>query len=176
MTSRPWRLLAGLLLLAACDDMSNQEKVESYEPSELFADGSGIRPPPEGSVARDEPDRDAPTPARVDLPLPRRGEERYGIYCTPCHGRVGDGRGMIVARGFPQPSSFHIERLRAAPARHIYDVITHGYGAMYAYGMRVIPADRWAIAAHIRSLQLSQNAAVAALPEEDRQQLERQAP
>jgi mono/diheme cytochrome c family protein len=87
-----------------------------------------------------------------------RGRERYNIYCSPCHGRTGDGNGMIVQRGFPQPPSFHLDRLRTAADGHFYDVITNGFGAMYSYANRVKPDDRWAIAAYIRALQLSRNA------------------
>lgn len=168
--------IAGMLLLAACDDMSNQEKVESYEPSDLFADNVGMRAPPPGTVALNQADEPVVMPVRADAALLARGAERFGIFCTPCHGRIGDGRGMIVARGFPQPPSLHIERLRNAPARHLYDVIGNGYGAMYSYDARVSPADRWAIVAHIRALQLSQNVSAAALPAEMRGDLDRAVP
>ncbi len=90
-----------------------------------------------------------------------RGRERFNIYCAVCHGATGDGNGMIVQRGFPQPPSFHDQRLRDAPAGHFVDVITNGYGVMYSYASRVAPEDRWAIAAYIRALQLSQHAASA---------------
>jgi mono/diheme cytochrome c family protein len=101
-----------------------------------------------------------------------RGHERYNIYCSPCHGRLGDGRGMIVQRGFQQPPSFHIDRLRQAPVGHFFDVITNGFGAMYSYASRIKPEDRWAIVAYIRALQLSQNATTNDLSVEDRQKLE----
>ena len=105
---------------------------------------------------------------RADL---ERGRERYNVYCTPCHDYTGGGRGMIVQRGFPQPPSYHIQRLRDEPAGHFFEVMTNGYGAMFSYAARVDPADRWRIAAYIRVLQLSQNAKVQDVPEADRQNL-----
>ena len=105
-------------------------------------------------------------PPPVTLALIERGQDRFGIYCTPCHSELGDGNGMIVQRGFPAPPSYHIDRLRAAPVQHFYDVITNGYGVMYSFAYRVQPADRWAIAAYIRALQRSQNATVADLTPE----------
>jgi cytochrome c553 len=102
-----------------------------------------------------------------------RGQERFNIYCSPCHGRTGDGDGMIVRRGFPPPPSYHIDRLRQAPVGHFYDVITQGYGIMYSYAERVEPADRWAIAAYIRALQKSHAATLADVPTNERGELER---
>jgi mono/diheme cytochrome c family protein len=93
-----------------------------------------------------------------------RGQERYQIYCLPCHSPLGDGDGPIVRRGFPHPPSYHEQRLRDAPDRHFFDVITNGYGIMYSYADRVSPQDRWAIVAYIRALQLSQRAQYASLP------------
>ena len=92
-------------------------------------------------------------PQPVSDAMRARGRERYGIYCEPCHSPLGDGDGFITRRGFPHPPSYTIARLREAPDRHFYDVISHGYGVMAAYGDRVAPADRWAIVAHIRELQ-----------------------
>jgi hypothetical protein len=100
----------------------------------------------------------AAIPFKVTRQVLDRGRERFNIYCSPCHGRTGDGNGMIVQRGFPQPPSFHLDRLRTAPDGHFYDVITHGFGTMYNYAARVKPTDRWAITAYIRALQLSRNA------------------
>jgi mono/diheme cytochrome c family protein len=102
----------------------------------------------------------------------RRGEERFDIYCAPCHSIVGDGDGMVARRGFPHPPPFHTNALRQAPDSHFYDVITHGYGIMYPYAQRVEPKDRWAIVAYIRALQFSQYAPVASLPASDRARLE----
>jgi mono/diheme cytochrome c family protein len=103
-------------------------------------------------------------PAQPSQDLLLRGQERYDIYCLPCHSAVGDGDGPVVRRGFPAPPSYHQPRLIAAPDRHFYDVISHGYGVMFSYADRVAPADRWAIVAYIRALQLSQHAPVASLP------------
>ncbi len=103
-----------------------------------------------------------------------RGRERFDIYCSPCHARTGDGKGMIVQRGFPPPPSYHIDRLRQAPAGHFFDVMTQGYGVMYSYAARVEPADRWAIAAYIRALQRSHDATLANVPPEQRVRLEGQ--
>jgi mono/diheme cytochrome c family protein len=111
-------------------------------------------------------------PYPVTLQLLRRGQERYTIYCLPCHSALGDGDGRVVRRGFPAPPSYHSERLRAAPDRHLYEVITHGYGVMYPYADRVEPSDRWAIVAYIRALQLSQHADAASLPPELRAHLD----
>ena len=111
-------------------------------------------------------------PVPLSAELLRRGEERFNIYCSVCHGRTGDGDGMIVERGFPRPPSFHIPRLREAPLGHFYNVITHGYGVMFSYASRVDPADRWAIVSYLRALQLSQNATPADVPPSLRAQLE----
>jgi mono/diheme cytochrome c family protein len=101
-----------------------------------------------------------------------RGRERYEAFCGACHGRVGDGQGMIVKRGFPQPPSYHLDRLRNAPIGHFFDVITNGYGAMASYAAQVEPRDRWAIAAYIRALQLSQDAKPTDLPADEQRKLE----
>ena len=101
-----------------------------------------------------------------------RGQERFNIYCSPCHGVLGDGRGMIVNRGFRPPPSYHIDRLRTAPLGHFFDVITNGFGAMPDYAMQVPPHERWAIVAYIRALQLSQNAPIAVVPPPNRSQLQ----
>lgn len=101
-----------------------------------------------------------------------RGQERFDIYCAPCHGRTGEGNGIIPQRGYPLPPSYHIDRLRDAPVGHFFDVITHGYGVMYSYGSRVEPEDRWAIAAYIRALQLSHDIKISDLPAQERAQLE----
>ena len=162
-----------VLALGGCkrQDMVDQPRSRAYDRSELFADGSSMRPPVAGTVARNQPDRPVAAPARIDAALLARGQERFAINCVPCHGRLGDGLGMIVQRGFPQPPSFHSPRLRQAPASHFYDVITHGHGVMYSYADRVTPADRWAVIAYIRALQMSQGVAVATLPADDRTRL-----
>jgi mono/diheme cytochrome c family protein len=135
--------------------MATQPRQKPYSPA--------VGPVQEPPDAVEFLDRPSPAPP-VTLALLQRGQERYRIYCTPCHSELGDGRGMIVHRGFPPPPSYHIARLRQAPAQHFYDVITNGYGAMYSFAERVQPADRWAIAAYIRALQRSQNASLADAP------------
>jgi mono/diheme cytochrome c family protein len=111
-------------------------------------------------------------PAPVTREMLERGRQRFEIYCSVCHGRTGEGNGMIVQRGFPAPPSYHIDRLRNAPPGHRYDVITNGYGVMYSYASRVDPADRWAIAAYIRALQLSHHATLNDVPQEERTKLQ----
>jgi mono/diheme cytochrome c family protein len=106
------------------------------------------------------------------MALLERGRQRFDIYCAPCHSKVGDGRGMIVERGFPQPPSYYIERLEKAPNQHFCDVITNGYGAMYSYADRVAPEDRWAITGYIRALQASASAQIADVPPDKRQALQ----
>ena len=180
--------LATGLALSACErtmkDMYDQPKLGPDAASPLFPDGKGSRPPPPGSVAmamgdlaktsggrrgrQELAERDAADRAQATPPLTRalllRGQERYDIYCAPCHSPVGDGDGMIVRRGFPPPPSYHQARLRDAPDRHFFDVITQGYGVMLPYADRVTPQDRWAIVAYIRALQASQDTAAASLP------------
>ena len=168
------RRVAVLLLVAATAcEMADQPRYDSYEPSTLFPNGTSLQAPPDGAIARDDPgriaallDRPALTPA-----LLARGHERYDIYCTPCHGLAGDGAGIVPARGFPRPPDYAIPRLRAAPSSHVVAVITNGHGVMYPYADRVTPADRWAIAAYVRALQLSRHAPAADLPPEDRARL-----
>jgi mono/diheme cytochrome c family protein len=161
-------LLLIVSALVSCDKMANQQKQLPYEisPGQV---GNPNSAPPEGVVARDEEPPSSPPP--VTLALLQRGQERFNIYCAPCHARTGDGQGMIVLRGFPAPPSYAIDRLLAAPSRHFYDVISNGYGAMYSYADRVAPADRWAIAAYIRALQASQHAKVADLSAQERAKL-----
>jgi mono/diheme cytochrome c family protein len=160
--------LAAALLLAGCDhSMTKQNRYGTYTPAGLFRDGSEAQPLPAGAVAQGDLDRASQSakPPQADLHLLARGRERYDIYCAPCHGLSGNGDGMIVQRGFPAPPSYHTAALRAAPARHFFDVITNGYGVMYAYAARVEPRDRWAIVAYVRALQESQNAKLADAPE-----------
>ena len=145
-------LIAVLVPLGGCNDMSVQPKQKAYSPL------VGPAQIPSGTVEYDDKPTRAPP---VTLALIERGQERFRIYCTPCHSELGDGRGMIVQRGFPPPPSYHTDRLREAPVQHFYDVITNGYGAMYSFADRVQPEDRWAIAAYIRALQRSQHATLA---------------
>jgi len=158
------------LLLTSCDySMTRQPKYATYAPgpTDIWGDGASARPLPNNVVSQDDVARQSveTSPPPVTQALLHRGEERFNIYCSPCHGLAGDGDGVIVARGFPAPPSYHSDRLLAAPAQHFYDVISHGYGVMYAYAARVEPKDRWAIVAYIRALQLSRHATVAQAPE-----------
>jgi mono/diheme cytochrome c family protein len=197
---RPRRLaLLGVVVLAclaggACNwEMRDDARLKPLEPSPLFTDGRSSRPIEPGTVARTNlrADRSAAEPAPAvpngkgldgnpsnDFPYPvtrellQRGQDRFNIYCSMCHGHDGAGNGMIVQRGFPPPPSYHIDRLRRAPIGHFYDVMTNGYGVMYSYSDRVSPEDRWAIAAYIRVLQVSQNAGPEDLSPEDQQKLQ----
>lgn len=178
----------GLLALAALggcrQDMHDQQRLEAYEVSAFFQDGRAMRPRVPGTVARGEQFEDAAfltgkrdgellveSPVPFDAELLERGRQRFGIFCTPCHDRLGYGDGMIVQRGMKRPASFHIERLREAPDGYYFDVITHGFGAMYDYADRIPPRDRWAIVAYVRALQLSQNAVLQDVPGEERSRL-----
>jgi hypothetical protein len=174
-----------LLSAAGCrQDMHNQPKYIPLRDSQFFRDGSSARPLLEDTVARGTLVDDAVfytgKEGGVDvnaLPFPLtgavldRGEDRFNVYCTPCHDRTGRGQGMIVQRGYRQPPTFHMDRLRQAPLGHFFDVMTNGFGAMPDYRAQITPRDRWAIAAYIRALQLSQHAAVNDVPPEDRPKL-----
>ena len=175
--------VASLIFGGGCEylrqDMANQPKNRPFSPSEFFGDGRSERPLVENAVARgaiadDElfvPKDSNNFPLRVDLQLLDRGEERYKIFCSPCHGLQGDGNGMVVLRGMKQPPSYHQDRLRQAPNGYIYDVTTNGFGQMLGYSAQIPPHDRWAIIAYIRALQLSRNAKVTDLPAELREKL-----
>ena len=156
--------------LAACDNMANQPKLNPYEvPAGSKVDWP-IKPVPH-TIARDEPLK-PPAPPPVTMALLERGQERFDIFCSPCHGKAGDGNGVIVQRGFPQPPSYYGDALRNAPNQLFYDVITHGYGVMYSYADRVEPKDRWAIVAYIRALRASASASLSDVPAEKRSTLQ----
>jgi mono/diheme cytochrome c family protein len=169
-----------VLVMAAVgcrQDMHDQAKYEPLEASELFDNGAASRVPPANTVARGRlaysdlfltgltagDQWTATLPMALDEALLARGEQRFNIYCSPCHDRIGSGRGMIVQRGFLQPPSYHEERLREMPIGYFFDVISNGYGQMSGYRAQIKPRDRWAIAAWIRVLQRSQNATAAGL-------------
>ena len=166
--------LLGLLALAACkrEDMYVQGKSYTWDRSNFFPKQQSMQKPVPGTVARAELNLPVSQPATITAAMVTRGHERFNIFCSPCHGRAGDGQGMIVQRGFPQPPSFHSPRLRRAKAQLFYDAITHGHGVMYSYADRVPPADRWDVIAYIRALQISQDAQVASLSAEDKARLE----
>ena len=176
--------LGALLIFAGgCDrlrqDMGSQPKNKPLSPSEFFQDGRSERPVVENTVARDsvredelyEPKESNSFPLAVDFALLERGEQRYKIFCSPCHGFQGDGNGMVAMRGMKHPPSYHQERLRQMPNGYFFDVATNGFGAMYGYSAQIPPHDRWAIVAYVRALQLSRNAPVADLPPDLRQKL-----
>ena len=164
-----------MLGLAGCrQDMHNQPKFYPQRGTDFYADGRSVRPQVTGTVARGQEDAGSyfrtglvngaegdGLPVPLTAELVERGQERYNIYCTACHSRVGNGKGMIVMRGYFAAGNLHTERLRSAPLGHFFNVITNGYGAMPEYSAQIEPEDRWAIAAYIRALQLSQHATTA---------------
>ncbi len=156
------------LLLAGCDlSMTQQPKYTPETPSKFWANGASARPIPANTVAQGDLAREAAAknPPPVTLALLARGQQRFEMFCSPCHGLSGYGDGMVVQRGFPHPPSFYSQRLLAADVRHFFNVQTKGFGVMYSYADRVSEADRWAIAAYIRALQVSQHATLAMAPE-----------
>lgn len=177
--SRALPRLAATLLVILCGTscrrgMVDQQHLKPLAEENFFRDGAGSRMPPAHTIARGQLREDeqfftgkigneltATMPIRVTREMLERGRERFDIYCAVCHGRTGEANGLIVQRGFPQPPSFHEQRLRDAPVGHFFDVMTNGYGVMYSYASRVTPEDRWAIVAYIRALQLSENATPA---------------
>jgi hypothetical protein len=179
--------LCAVLFLVGCRlDMHVQPRYNPYGATDFFGDGRSERPPVEGTVARSEVVEGQSEVVNTGVlngqeinmfpfPVTRavldRGRERFNIFCAPCHGLAGDGDGVVVQRGFQRPPSYHMDRLRNAPAGHFFSVITNGFGAMYPYGYRILPADRWAIIAYIRALQLSRQATITDVPEADRAKL-----
>ncbi|MGA3026595.1 MAG: c-type cytochrome [Bryobacteraceae bacterium] len=178
-------LLLLTLLLAACRrDMQDQPKYKPLAESKFFVDHRSARPMVDDTVPRGYLRTDLvrytgkmngvdvnyfPFPiARADL---ERGRDRFNIYCSPCHSRLGDGNGLIVKRGYRNPPSYYSDRVMKAPVGHFFDVITNGFGAMPSYASRLIPDDRWRIIAYIRVLQFSQTATISDVPPEDRSEL-----
>ncbi len=163
---------AAMLLLAGCrQDMQDQPKFFPQRGTSFYADGRSVRPQVENTVARGQLREDTyfstgmvngkegdSLPFPVTLQVLARGQERFNVYCSPCHSRVGNGAGMIVQRGYAPAGNFHTPRLEAAPLGHFFNVMTNGYGAMPDYAAQLTPADRWAVVAYIKALQLSQNA------------------
>jgi mono/diheme cytochrome c family protein len=171
-------LAIAALSLAGCrQDMHNQPKYRPLRATTFFADGSSARPLVEGTIARGTLQEDQAfftgkvgNAAVRELPFPvddavlTRGQERYNIYCTPCHDATGGGKGMVVLRGYKQPPSLHEPRLRTIEAGYFFDVMTNGFGAMPDYREQLSARDRWAVVAYIRALQLSQHAATSDIP------------
>jgi len=174
---------ASMVFASGCQylkqDMANQPKNLPLSPSDFFADGRSERPIVENTVARGSitdddlfvPKDSNNFPLKIDQALLERGEQRYKIFCSPCHGLQGDGNGLVAMRGMKHPPTYHQDRLRQAPNGYFYDNITNGFGAMYGYSAQIPPRDRWAIIAYVRALQLSRNAKVSDLPAELQQRL-----
>lgn len=177
-------VLAAVTFASCRQDMQDSPRFRPYRASDLYADGSSARPLVEGTVARGHLDDDEllhtgkvngqisplfPFPiTRADLD---RGQDRFNIYCSPCHGRTGEGNGMIVQRGFKKAANYHIDRLRQAPAGYLFGVITNGFGAMPDYKSQIPVEDRWRIIAYVRALQLSHDAPASDVPSDERQKL-----
>jgi mono/diheme cytochrome c family protein len=185
-------LLAGALAatLGGCrQEMYDQPKYKPLAESRFYDDKRSSRPLPDGTVARGwlkadqafyEGKQGKELVAKLPMPLTAellaRGQERFNIYCSPCHDRTGSGRGMVVRRGYQPPPSFHIDRLRDAPVGHFFDVMTNGLGAMPDYAAQIEVSDRWAITAYVKALQLSQNAPLSDVPADRRSELGAAAP
>jgi len=194
-------LALALPLLGGCwkENMGSQPKAKPMQESDFFADRTTARPLVEGTVARGDLELDSHLyrgfvdgrpalnfpehyPSETDGPFPTRGpalrsvlargQEQFTIYCSMCHGDAGDGRGIVAERGFFPMPAYQLDRLRQAPVGHFFDVITNGYGAMYGYGDRISAADRWAIVAYIRTLQMSEAIPVQQLDAPQKQRLE----
>ena len=175
-------LLAATALVAGCrQDMHDAPRYEAYEASATFADNRASRVAPAGTVARGwlRDDEALYTgkingetvdlfPFAIDATMLARGQQRFNIYCTPCHGKLGDGQGMVVQRGLRQAASYHQDRLRQEKLGYFYDVITNGFGAMQGYADQIPVRDRWLIVAYVRTLQLSQHASVEDVPADRR--------
>jgi len=153
-------------------DMANQPRQNPLSPAEFFPDDRSARPILDNTVMRGALEEDSlfiPKESNA-FPLPltqellERGEDRYKIFCSPCHGLQGDGMGMVTLRGMKHPPSYHQERLRDVPVGYLFDVITNGFGAMNGYSAQLAPRDRWAVVAYLRALQVSRNAHVGDLP------------
>jgi cytochrome c len=175
-----------VVFLAACrQDMHDQPKYRAYSYSSFWNDSRSMRPRVDNTIARGQLKIDSAMhrgragdqfvneiPYKLTRDFVARGQQRYDIYCAPCHGGTGDGEGMVVQRGFKHPPTYHQDRLRNQPVGYIYDVITNGYGSMISYASRIPVQDRWAIVAYVKALQLSQNANVSEVPEADRSKLD----
>ncbi len=177
-------ILLLIFVFAGCTDMSDGQRLKPLEESTFYADRLSSRPLPEGTVARGQLNEDRLLaegkvagqfaelfPMEVTKSVLQRGQVQYNTFCSPCHGRLGDGKGMIVMRGFPQPNSFHADSVRVRPAGYYVDVMTNGFGRMYSYASSVSVEDRWAVAAYIRALQASQRVQLTDLPQDDQRRL-----
>ena len=178
-------LALGLLVTGCRQDMHDQPRYKAFGKSDFYPDDRSARALVPGTVARgwlhdddalykgkNGQDFTATFPFPVTAQVVARGQQRFSIYCTPCHGRLGNGEGMVVQRGFKRPTSFHVDRLRDAPPGYFFDVMTNGFGAMSDYASQVPVEDRWAIVAYVKALQLSQHASIADVPEAKRASLD----
>ncbi len=175
------------LSLSACQPaMVEQPKYKFLQPSAFFQNGSSAREPVFGTVPYGYAEKSEEFytgkshgalvtrfPVPITKAIVKRGQARFDIFCAPCHGQAGDGNGMIARRGFIHPPSYHSDRLRSMPVGYFFNVITHGYGAMFSHASRVKAEDRWAIVAYIRALQLSQNAKISDLTRQEQETLGR---
>ncbi len=182
--SLPLAIIALASLTACRQDMHDQPRYKPLAASDFFADHRSARPAVEGTVARGHLRIDEARftgkisgedidqfPIPIDRDGIERGRTRFNIYCTPCHGRLGDGNGMVVLRGYRQAASYYSDKLMKAPVGHFFDVITNGFGAMPSYASRIVPDDRWRITAYIRALQFSESAKITDVPADQRQTL-----
>jgi hypothetical protein len=173
-----------LVMSSGCTDMYNGNRMKPMEESTFYADKLSSRPLVDGTVARGHARNDSLLytgkskgqfadmfPIKVTKAVLDHGRERFNTFCSPCHGRLGNGRGMIVMRGFPQPNSFHSDSVRSRPAGYYFDIITNGFGRMYSYAPSIPVEDRWTIVAYIRALQASQNVSVSGLSEAEQKKL-----
>lgn len=192
MRADSWRPCAALVLFAAVlssgcrQDMHDQPKYEPLEASTIFQDGKSSRSWVDGTVARgmlgddqtlqtgrtDDDEFVTELPIQLDRALLERGQNRYDAFCSPCHGRTGDGRGMVVKRGFKKPTSFHDPRLQASPAGYFFNAITNGFGQMSSYRSQLSVHDRWAVTSYVQTLQLSRNMPADQLSTQELQQIE----
>ncbi len=184
--SRVLLVVVAAAALSGCrQDMFDQPKFRPLAASGFFTDGRSARPVPAGTNAYGGTDEGeaielgtthgtfvAAIPISVNEPMLKRGQERFDIYCSPCHGRIGDGHGMIAKRGFQIPADLHSARVQNAPPGYLYAVIANGYGAMPEYGDALPVHDRWAVVAYIRALELSRHAGVADVPDDQKAALE----
>jgi mono/diheme cytochrome c family protein len=165
-----WLAASALVLFSACEPSMNHEaKEHPFQASNFFPDGALARNPVDGTIDR-TPLKKLPT--SITMSTLKRGQNRYEIYCAPCHGDNADGHGMIVQHGFLPPPALYNEELRTKPTQFFFDVITHGYGAMYGYADRLDAQDRWAVASYIRVLQLSQHFFYQNLTDKEKRQVE----
>jgi mono/diheme cytochrome c family protein len=172
-------IFIGLWSAGCSPNMSVQPSYRPLDESSFFSDKRSARPIIPGTIAQGQAgnaaavDEMKSNPHPLDKEFLNHGREQFDVFCSPCHGRLGNGEGMVVQRGFPRPPSYHTDRLRAAADGHFFAVITEGFGRMWSYANRTMPRDRWAITAYVRALQFSQSAPLSDAPEEARFLLEK---